>query len=148
MCQQQQGGMFAAFRKVINVISHPITAGDAVQSSLLVISFLPRNRIIIFNLLQVRGTERPLIQSLCFGASHYTSLRTSPSATESFTKVKKHSSCCRWRICFVKPVFLRSDQVSVLSEDLRLQLSPADVMLSSGCHRCGIVVGCRAELRV
>lgn len=28
MCQQQQGGMFAAFRKVINVIPHPITAGS------------------------------------------------------------------------------------------------------------------------
>lgn len=71
MWQQQQEVMFAAFRKMINIISHKITAGSRRCCPELITDglFPPQKSHHHFNLLQVQRTERPLIQSLYFAIS-------------------------------------------------------------------------------
>lgn len=63
--------MFAAFRKMINIISHKITAGSRRCCPELITDglFPPQKSHHHFNLLQVQRTERPLIQSLYFAIS-------------------------------------------------------------------------------
>lgn len=114
--------MFAAFTKMINVISHTITAGSRRCCPELITDdlFPPQKSHYHFNLLQVQRTERPLIQSLYF--VHH-------------KNIQKHSGKQNVGVShFLKLVFLLSHQVSMLSEDLRVQLSSVDVMFTSGFH--------------
>lgn len=104
-----------------------------------------------FNLLQVQRTERPLIVALFWYKCITRAPRSRPRQQNAGRKGRSPAALGRTAAAagwshFLKTQSLFSHQVSVLSEDLRVQLSSVDAMLPPGLRRCGVLC-CRTELR-